>query len=123
MMLGGTFVTAGSGLLFALHVNSGIGEWSGCQVVAAFGFGLGIQIPYVVVQNVPSAEDVATGSALIIFSQNFAGAVAITIAQNIVSLNLQEQLREIPGVNAVELIAAGGTEIREKVNVFCYRGC
>ena len=60
MMLGGTFVTVGSGLLFALHVNSGIGEWSGYQVVAAFGFGLGIQIPYVVVQNVPSAEDVAT---------------------------------------------------------------
>jgi hypothetical protein len=43
--------------------------------------------------------------------------VAITIAQNIVSHNLQERLREIPGINAVELIAAGATEIGKKVDV------
>ncbi len=117
MILGGAFVAIGSGLLYTLHVNTSFGEWFGYQVVAAFGLGLGVQIPYLVIHNVLSAEDVPTGSALIIFSQNFAGAVAITIAQNIVSHNLQEQLSKIPGVDAAKVIAAGATEIRKNVDV------
>jgi hypothetical protein len=116
MFLGGTVLAVGSGLLYTLHVTSSIGQWFGYQVVAAFGFGLGVQIPYVVVQNVLSAEEVPTGTALIVFSQNFAGAVAITVAQNLVSHTLLNRLSKIPGVRAPALIAAGATEIRNNVD-------
>jgi hypothetical protein len=116
MFLGASFLTVGSSLLYTLQVNSPIGPWFGYQVLAAFGFGIGIQIPYVVVQSVLSAEDIPTGTAIIVFSQNFAGACAITVGQNMVSHSLMSKLGEIPGVSASQLIAAGATEIRKNVD-------
>lgn len=115
MFLGAAVLSVGSGLLSTMKVGSGIGEWFGYQVVTSLGFGLGAQIPYIVIQNCLPAEDISTGTALIIFFQNFVGAVGIGVAQNVFLHTLKGRLSAIPGVNVKALLEGNATEVRKNV--------
>jgi hypothetical protein len=90
---GGTILfTIGSGLLYTLKVNSPTSHWIGYQILAGFGAGGAIQLPFIATQVVLPAKDMPTGNSLAIFFNSLGGAIAISIAQNIFSNTLSQEL-------------------------------
>ncbi|KIV78873.1 hypothetical protein PV11_06479 [Exophiala sideris] len=112
--VGSAVFAVGSGLLHTLKVNSSTGMWIGYQIVAGFGAGACVQIPFIAVQVVLKRKDMPVGNAVAIFFNSLGGAISISIAQNIFSNGL---VKEIPkyttGVNPQTIINAGATHIRE----------
>jgi hypothetical protein len=115
MYIGSMILTVGSALLYTLSIDSNVGEWLGYQLVAGLGLGLGIQVPFIAVQVVVSSDDMPTACALIVFFRCFGGAIGISIAQNIFSSSLLDQLKQLPGVDANALFAAGAGSLSNAV--------
>lgn len=92
MGVGAAIMATGSGLLHTLTPNSTAVQWICYQIITGAGFGMGFQIPYTAVQVVLSEDDVPSGNALVVFSQAMGGALAISIAQNILSASLNKEL-------------------------------
>ncbi|KAI9827465.1 MAG: hypothetical protein M1832_004815 [Thelocarpon impressellum] len=114
MWVGAAVFTVGSGMLYTLQVSSGAGKWIGYQILAGLGAGAGIQVPFVAVQVVLSSADMPSGNAIAIFFNSLGGAISISIAQNIFSNTLiQEIPRRAGGVDARAIIAAGATHVRD----------
>lgn len=59
-------ITIGSGLLYTLGTGTSTGKWVGYQLLAGFGFGIGLQIPVIMVQAYAAPADIAVVSAVII---------------------------------------------------------
>ncbi|OCB91721.1 MFS general substrate transporter [Sanghuangporus baumii] len=116
MWIGAAIFTVGSGLLSALQVSSSTGVWIGYQIVAGFGFGLGMQVPFLAVQAVLDTSDMPTGNATILFCSTLGGSMSISIAQTIFSNIL---LRQIPkhthGLDAALIVSSGATALRQVV--------
>ncbi|KAF2401209.1 MFS general substrate transporter [Trichodelitschia bisporula] len=113
---GTALFTVGSGLLFTLKVDSSRGVWIGYQILAGFGCGGAVQLPFIATQVVLSPKDMPTGNAIAIFFNTLGGAIAISIAQNIFSNTLIKELKHlVPSVNPATILLAGATHIREVV--------
>ncbi|KAI4128955.1 MAG: hypothetical protein LQ347_003961 [Umbilicaria vellea] len=114
MWVGTVVFTVGCGLLYTLRVGSGAGHWIGYQILTGLGAGAGVQIPFIAVQVVLSAKDMPTGNAIAIFFNSLGGAFSISIAQNIFSNTLiQEIPKHTTGVSPATIIAAGATHVRD----------
>ncbi|PQE06077.1 hypothetical protein CJF30_00005026 [Rutstroemia sp. NJR-2017a BBW] len=107
MWLGGILLTVGSGLLHTLGRYSTTAQWAGYEVLTGIGFGIGFQIPYSAVHVVLPKEDVAIGT--------LGGALAVSIAQNILTNSLIQNLKSIPGLNSTEIVALGAANLRNAV--------
>ncbi|EWC47542.1 hypothetical protein DRE_03162 [Drechslerella stenobrocha 248] len=113
MWASGIIFTIGCGLLHTLKVDSPSGVWIGYQIMAGFGAGMGIQIPFVAVQVVLNSTDMPVGNALAIFFNSLGGAIAISITQNIFTNTLLKELPKLaPTVDADLVIKVGATAIR-----------
>lgn len=112
----GVFTLVGSGLLTTLSPNSPSAEWIGYQVIQGFGQGFGLQIPLLAVQHNSTKEDVSILTALVVFAQQFGGAVFLSLAQVIFNTGLADNLATYaPDVDAQTVILAGATAVREVV--------
>ena len=111
MWLGTALATVGSALLHTLNADSSPSRWIGYQLLSGAGFGMAFQIPYSALHVVLSAEDMPTGNALLVFFQAGGGALAVSIAQNILSNSLIQQLKNTPSVDSAAVVAAGATNI------------
>lgn len=112
--VGSAIFAVGCGMLHTLKVHSNIGAWIGYQILAGIGAGACVQIPFIAVQVVLSKKDMPTGNAVAIFFNSLGGAVAISIAQNIFSNTLIQEIPKLTtGLDAATIIAAGATHIRE----------
>lgn len=108
MWIGAILFTIGSGLLFTLKVDSSTSTWIGYQILAGFGAGACVQIPFIAVQVVLNDKDMPVGNAIAIFFNTLGGAISVSIAQNIFSNRLvQEVSRNVPGVDPQSLLMAG----------------
>lgn len=112
--IGSTMGATGAGLLYTLNIGSKLSAWLGYQIIAALGYGIGSYLPLLVVQNTLTLADIPTGTALVIFFQNFVGAVALTTAQNIFSRTLTTNLDKIPGID-VNALVESPTGLRESI--------
>lgn len=113
MWAGVVVFTIGSGLLHTLSVNSSEGIWIGYQLLAGFGAGACVQIPFIAVQVVLDQKDMPVGNAVAIFFNSLGGAISISVAQNIFSNTLLKQLKiEVPDVNPERIVSAGATHLR-----------
>ncbi|KAI9889355.1 MAG: hypothetical protein M1814_005523 [Vezdaea aestivalis] len=120
---GAAMFTVGAGLIYTWAVDTNTGRWIGYQLVAGIGAGIGIQLPFIAVQTVLEPKDIPTGNAISIFFNSMGGAFSISIAQNIFSNKLVEQLPiRAPGVNAEAVVKAGATHIRDSVSSEALRG-
>jgi hypothetical protein len=112
--IGAAVFAVGAGMLYTLKPSSSAGMWIGYQILAGFGAGACVQIPFVAIQVVLNKKDMPSGNAITIFFNTLGGAMSISIAQNIFSNTL---IKEIPkytkGVDPAKIIAAGATHIRE----------
>jgi hypothetical protein len=116
-MIGGAAVfTIGSGLIYTLQVSSTAGHWIGYQILAGLGAGAGIQLPFIAVQVVLSTKDMPTGNAIAIFFNSLGGAISISIAQNIFSNGLIQNVpKYAPGIDPAAVISAGSTHLRTAI--------
>ncbi|KAG9247318.1 major facilitator superfamily domain-containing protein [Calycina marina] len=116
MVFGASVFTAGAGMIYTLKVTSSAGAWIGYQILAGFGAGAGVQIPFIAVQVVLSAKDMPTGNACTIFFNSLGGAISISIAQNVFSNTLAKDIPiYAPEVNVQQVISAGATYLRKVV--------
>jgi EmrB/QacA subfamily drug resistance transporter len=112
--VGSAVFAVGCGMLYTLKVSSGAAAWIGYQILAGIGAGACVQIPFIAVQVVLNKKDMPTGNAVAIFFNSLGGAVAISIAQNIFSNTLIQEIPKLTtGVDVAKIIAAGATHIRE----------
>ena len=115
MWLGSSLLTVGSGLLHTLGTDSSTSRWIGYQLLTGIGFGMAFQIPYSATQVVLSTHDLPSGNAVIVFSQALGGALAVSIAQNILSSSLMQHLNSVPGINPRAIFVLGAANIRAEV--------
>ena len=59
-------VTISAGLLYTLDIGTSTGKWAGYQVLAGFGYGMGLQIPLIIGQAFSAPTDIAPVTAIII---------------------------------------------------------
>lgn len=59
-------VTIAAGLLFTLDIGTPASKWVGYQILAGFGYGIGLQTPLVIAQAFAEPSDIATVTAIII---------------------------------------------------------
>lgn len=111
---GSAVFAVGSGMLYCLKVDSSTGTWIGYQILAGVGAGACVQIPFIAVQVVLPKKDMPVGNAVAIFFNSLGGAIAISIAQNIFSNTLVEEIpKYTTGVDPSTIVMAGATHIRE----------
>ncbi|KAF2447530.1 MFS general substrate transporter [Karstenula rhodostoma CBS 690.94] len=123
MWVGGALFTVGAGMLYTLKIDSTASQWIGYQVIAGFGAGAGVQIPFVAVQVVTNAKDMPTANALVMFFNSLGGAIAISIAQNIFINSLTKEIpKYAPEVDPRIVINAGATYVRQAVPVEYLQG-
>ncbi|KAJ7182973.1 major facilitator superfamily domain-containing protein [Mycena crocata] len=116
MILGSLLTSIGAGLLSTFEVDTGHAMWIGYQVMYGLGVGAGIQQPVMVVQTVLAPQDVATGTSLILFMQTLAGAVFVSVGQNVFRNKLVSGLAsQLPSLDPALVLDNGATSLRGTV--------
>lgn len=106
----------GAGLLTTFQVDTNHSKWIGYQVIYGFGIGAGMQNTLLVVQTVLPLRDVATGSAVIVFTQTLGGALFIAVAQNVFQNQLIAGLRDtVPSLDVSVVLQAGATSLKNAI--------
>ncbi|KAJ5125093.1 uncharacterized protein N7515_008918 [Penicillium bovifimosum] len=106
----------GCGLLSILDVGSGHAEWIGYQVILGAGVGCGLQTAFSAPQTALPLEDIPIGTAVVIFTENLASAVFVSVAQNVFTNQLKTNIAQYaPDVDASVIIAAGATEFKSRI--------
>ena len=112
MWAGSSVFVVGAGLLYTLKIDSTDAQWAGYQLLAGFGAGTAVQVPFVAAQVVVPTKDMPTANSLVVFFNSLGGALSISIAQNIFSNSLAKQLAlNVPATDAVKIINAGATNV------------
>lgn len=116
MNAGSTIFTIACGLITTLRVGSGAEHWVSYQLLAGVGFGMAFQIPYSALHVVLDTISLPIGNSLLVLFQALGGALAVSIAQNILGNQLLHRLEEnFSTHDAALIIAAGPTKIVEAV--------
>jgi hypothetical protein len=63
--------TVAAGVLYTLDIGSGAGKWIGFQILIGLGFGVGFQVPVIVVQATAQPTDLASGTAITLCKSSF----------------------------------------------------
>jgi hypothetical protein len=107
-------MSIGAGMLATLSVHSGAGEWIGYQILFGIGIGMGMQQTMVAVQASLPLDDIAVGTAIIIFSQTLGGALFICVAENVFQNKLVSNIAaaHIKGLDPIEVVSLGATQIQ-----------
>jgi hypothetical protein len=107
----------GAGLLTTFEVTTTHSAWIGYQALFGIGCGLGLQVAMVVVQAALSAEDIPIATAMMIFAQTCGGAVFVSVAQNIFSnLLIQNLVKAAPDVDPSIVVSTGAINLKNVVN-------
>ena len=116
-ILGAAVATVGAGLITTLKVDTSTARWIGYQILIGAGIGMAIQQGVVAVQVVLPQDLVPIATSLILFSQSLSGAVFVSVGSSILRNKLESGLEaaKLPGVNVVQILDAGATEVRSIV--------
>jgi len=111
---GAILFCVGSGLISTYTTTMSFGKRFGFQILTGAGLGVGFQIPILAVQTVLPLEDVAVGTACIIFFRSLGAALFIAVGQSVFQNGIIRGTREfVPALDPHILLKAGATEIRE----------
>jgi hypothetical protein len=105
-----TLGAAGAGLIYTWDVDTATSRLIGYQILFGVGVGLGIQQAIVAVQAGKNV-DIPSGIALLCFSENFGGAVFVSVAQNLMANKLAQKLQNIADIDPAHVVKIGATEI------------
>ncbi|CAM1509678.1 Fc.00g000130.m01.CDS01 [Cosmosporella sp. VM-42] len=105
----------GAGLLTTLHEDSNHSKWIAYQFLYGFGLGASMQAALIAAQAALPISDVSIGTAIINFSQQFGGALFVSVGENIFLNNLASGLKKIPGLDVTTILNIGATDLRGAV--------
>ncbi|KAB8203744.1 major facilitator superfamily domain-containing protein [Aspergillus parasiticus] len=110
-------MSIGAGCLTLFTVDIAQSKWIGFLFLYGIGVGFGFQQGAVAVQAVLPMAQVPIGTALIWFVQMLGGALFTSVAQNIFSTHLAENLAnlQLPGLDPEAIVGAGATGFRQLV--------
>ncbi|KAJ5591582.1 MFS multidrug transporter [Penicillium hispanicum] len=110
-------MSVSNGLLSTLAPHTSTGKWIGYQILLGVARGLGLQMPIVAVQNAMPPPQIPIATALVVFSQTFAGALFLSLSDTIFTNSLKTLLPEYaPSVKPETVIDAGATGLRSQVS-------
>ena len=105
------FGAIGAGLLTLFTPDIETSKWIGYQILFGLGIGFGMQQSMVAAQTVLPMKDIPIGTSIVIFCQMLGGALFISVAQNIFSNELVKGLAGIPGIDPLQVVHTGATEL------------
>ncbi|KAI2465685.1 putative MFS aflatoxin efflux pump [Annulohypoxylon bovei var. microspora] len=111
MLFGTVLMSIGAGLLTTLEQDTGTGKWIGYQILYGFGMGMSFQAPNLAAQTVLPTRDVPIGTSLVFFCQLLAGAIFISVGQNVLDNQLLSRLSGLPGFQASMIEDSGATTL------------
>ncbi|KAF4334007.1 major facilitator superfamily transporter [Fusarium beomiforme] len=111
--IGAAIATVAAGLLYTLDIGSSSSKWIGYQVLGGVGWGLSLQIPIIIGQATSSPETLSSVTAIFLFFQTIGGSFFVSAGQSaFVNIMLDVLPTDAPGVNPLQLLATGATEVR-----------
>ena len=122
MIANGVIMSIGAGLITTWTPDTMHPKWIGYQVVFGFGLGMGMQQASLAAQAVLSRKDAPIGVALVMFCQQFGGAVFVSVGQSVFTNQLVEGLNNVAGISPGDVANTGATSIRHVVNTSNLRG-
>jgi len=113
-ILGYAIATVGAALLSTLQIDTSSAKWIGYEILTSVGLGLAIQQGFTAVQTVLPIEEVPIGTAAVVASQSFGGAVFVSVGNTLLRNHLLDpnQDKLVPGVDISVVLAAGATAFR-----------
>ncbi|KAF5868754.1 putative major facilitator superfamily transporter protein [Botrytis fragariae] len=117
-IIGTAIATIGCGFISTFRTDTTSAEWIGYELLSSTGFGIAIQQGFTAVQTVLPLEKIPIGTAAVVASQSFGGAVFVSVGNTI----LQNQLKasydsgQLPGINIQAVLDAGATGFRSVVD-------
>ncbi|GAP83917.2 putative MFS aflatoxin efflux [Rosellinia necatrix] len=117
MIIGSFLIIIGAGLLITLQVDTGKAKWIGYQVLYGFGLGMGMYIPNPAVVAALDEADAPAGIDLMFFSQQLAGAIFISVGQNVFTNELASRLSMFQGFDKSMIEDSGVTVIISSIPV------
>lgn len=116
MLVSSVLMAIGAGLLSSLDVDSGSPKWIGYQFIFGAGVGFGMQQTLVAVQTVLPADDIAIGTAIMMFTQTLGGALFISVGQNVFTNQLIKNLAKLgSGLDTGLVLRTGATELKHAI--------
>ena len=115
MLLSSVLMAIGAGLLTTLKVDSGSAQWIGYQFLFGAGVGFGMQQTLVAVQTALPTSDIPIGTNAVLFSQTLGGALFISVAQNVFTNQLIQNLGHVDNIDASVVRNAGATELKNVI--------
>ncbi|KAJ9271103.1 hypothetical protein DTO212C5_2761 [Paecilomyces variotii] len=114
MLLSSVLMAVGAAMLSTFDVTTPHEKWIGYQIIFGAGVGFGMQQSMVAVQAALDAKDVPVGTAIIMFSQTFGGALFISVAQSVFENQLVSKVTaaHIDGLNPAIVVSTGATQIQ-----------
>ncbi|KAL4787634.1 major facilitator superfamily domain-containing protein [Aspergillus varians] len=117
IVVSASLMAVANGLLSTLSPGTSTGKWIGYQIFLGVARGLGLQVPIIAVQNVLPPPQIPVATALVMFSQTFAGALFLSISNTIFNNSLKSLIRHYaPSVNPQTVIDAGATGFRSELS-------
>ncbi|RMD43403.1 hypothetical protein DV735_g1722, partial [Chaetothyriales sp. CBS 134920] len=104
----------GAGLITTFSPTTNHSKWIGYQVIYGLGMGAGMMQSSIACQTVLDKKDVPTGISLMFFARTLAGAVFISVANNIFDNKLGSGIAaaHLPNLSADTVTKVGATELR-----------
>lgn len=107
-LLAGTALTAlGGGMLYFIETDSSQARWAGLEFFAGFGPGMAWMLPFIASSAALEPQDIALGSAVVIFFQTLGGAIFVSVAQSVFQNKFVLYLHSIPGADVEAIISKG----------------
>lgn len=115
-LLASIFMAVGGGLLTTFKPSTGHPAWIGYQVLFGAGVGFGMQQPILAAQTVLRKQDVPIGTAIMMFSNTIGGAIFVSVAQNVFTNALLDNIIElVPGLRPGVVLATGATALKNVI--------
>lgn len=113
LVLSGFIATVAAGLLYTLDIDTSTGEWVGYQILAGFGYGMGLQIPIIIGQTRVPQPDMALATSIVLFFQTMGGSMLVSAAETGFASTMRSKVAEVaPSIPAELVMGTGATDLR-----------
>ncbi|KAF5599101.1 major facilitator (MFS1) transporter [Fusarium pseudocircinatum] len=122
LVVSSIIVTVAAGLFYTLDIGTSTGKWVGYQILAGFGYGVGLQVPVVISQAFAAPGDMAPVTSIIIsdiqftvtVSRTIGGTFLITAAQSgFINQIIHKLSSTAPTVDSALVTETGATTLRQ----------
>ncbi|KAK2016427.1 MFS general substrate transporter [Colletotrichum eremochloae] len=114
MPIGAIIATVAGALFCTLDIGTEPAKWISYQLLAGIGFGMCIQLPMIVCQSSVDISDLASITAIMMFSQAIGAAVVVSGAQTaFANILIQRVQTSAPDVSPEALVTVGSGQLRK----------